>query len=333
MIVTLTLNPSLDRTVEVDSLDPGRGHPGRRAPASTRAARASTSPGPCWPTGCRRVAVRPVRRRRGRPARPPARGGGRRDRRRCRSPDATRSNITLAEPDGTITKFNEPGAGHAPRRARRRRRRACWPRAGVGRLGRRRAAASRPGLPRRRLRAICAGGARRGISVAVDTSGPALRGRAGRPADPGQAEPRRAGRGRPACRWRRSATWSRPPSDLRAWGAGTVLASLGADGAVLVDADGVVTGERPVVRPRSSVGAGDAMLAGFLAARRRSGAAALAEALAWGAAAVRLPGSRMPGARATSTAPRPLQPSDPTRTRTACRPDRPAAGDQPPATS
>ncbi|NUP77542.1 MAG: 1-phosphofructokinase, partial [Nonomuraea sp.] len=44
----------------------------------------------------------------------------------------------------------------------------------------------------------------------------------------------------------------------------------------------------------SSVGAGDAMLAGFLAAGGR-GVPALAEALAWGAAAVRLPGSRMPG--------------------------------------
>ena len=38
---------------------------------------------------------------------------------------------------------------------------------------------------------------------------------------------------------------------------------------------------------------GDAMLAGFLAAGGR-GPAALEEALAWGAAAVSLPGSRMP---------------------------------------
>ncbi|HEX8861858.1 MAG TPA: 1-phosphofructokinase, partial [Actinomycetes bacterium] len=45
----------------------------------------------------------------------------------------------------------------------------------------------------------------------------------------------------------------------------------------------------------SSVGAGDALLAGFLAAGGR-GAGALAEALAWGAAAVCLPGSRMPTA-------------------------------------
>jgi 1-phosphofructokinase len=42
------------------------------------------------------------------------------------------------------------------------------------------------------------------------------------------------------------------------------------------------------------VGAGDALLAGFLAAGAR-GASALAEGLAWGAAAVRIPDTRMPG--------------------------------------
>jgi 1-phosphofructokinase len=48
-----------------------------------------------------------------------------------------------------------------------------------------------------------------------------------------------------------------------------------------------------VAEPRSTVGAGDALLAGFLAAGGR-GPAALKEAVAWGAAAVSLPGSRMP---------------------------------------
>src|SRR5690606_6852750 len=82
--------------------------------------------------------------------------------------------------------------------------------------------------------------------------------------------------------------------ELRDRGARAVLVSLGAEGAVLVDDDGVLTGEAPVARPNSTVGAGDALLAGFLAGGAR-GPAALAEALAWGAAAVRLPASRMPG--------------------------------------
>src|SRR5690606_31376114 len=81
---------------------------------------------------------------------------------------------------------------------------------------------------------------------------------------------------------------------LTSWGAGAVLVSLGAEGAVLVDEDGIGFGSAPVERPRSSVGAGDALLAGFLAAGAK-GEPALAEALAWGAAAVSLPGSRMPG--------------------------------------
>jgi 1-phosphofructokinase len=80
---------------------------------------------------------------------------------------------------------------------------------------------------------------------------------------------------------------------LREQGAGAVLASLGPDGAVLVDAKGAVHGEAPVATPRSAVGAGDALLAGFLSAGGQ-GPTALAEALAWGAAATSLPGSRMP---------------------------------------
>ena len=73
-----------------------------------------------------------------------------------------------------------------------------------------------------------------------------------------------------------------------------MLASLGADGAVLVNGDGVRYGESPVDDGRSAVGAGDAMLAGYLAAGV-SGGDLLVEALSWGAAAVRFPGSRMPG--------------------------------------
>src|SRR5262249_16961463 len=66
------------------------------------------------------------------------------------------------------------------------------------------------------------------------------------------------------------------------------------EGAGLVEEDGVSIGNAAVDRPRSAVGAGDALLAGFLAAGAKGGTA-LAEALAWGAAAVSLPGSRMPG--------------------------------------
>jgi 1-phosphofructokinase len=77
---------------------------------------------------------------------------------------------------------------------------------------------------------------------------------------------------------------------LRDLGAGAVLASLGPDGAVLVEKDEVVHGEVHVADPRSTVGAGDALLAGFLAAGAR-GPEALRTALGWSAAAVRQPGT------------------------------------------
>lgn len=81
--------------------------------------------------------------------------------------------------------------------------------------------------------------------------------------------------------------------ELRERGARAVLASLGADGQLLVDATGTWFGHAEPVAVRSNVGAGDASLAGFLAAGG-SGPAALAAAVAHGTAAVQLPGSVMP---------------------------------------
>ncbi|MDO9408125.1 1-phosphofructokinase family hexose kinase [Patulibacter sp.] len=90
-------------------------------------------------------------------------------------------------------------------------------------------------------------------------------------------------------------------AELRRRGPRTVLASAGPDGAVLVDDGGSIHGEPPPIVPASSVGAGDAMLAGYLAATEAAvpgapsdPAAALTAALAWGAGAASLPGSRMP---------------------------------------
>jgi 1-phosphofructokinase len=60
-----------------------------------------------------------------------------------------------------------------------------------------------------------------------------------------------------------------------------------------VDEDGALHAETPPFVPRSTVGAGDALLAGFLAAGGEGGEA-LVEAVAWGAAAARLPGSAGP---------------------------------------
>jgi 1-phosphofructokinase len=81
---------------------------------------------------------------------------------------------------------------------------------------------------------------------------------------------------------------------LRARGVGSVLVSLGADGAVLIEDGSVATARAAAAVVRSTVAAGDATLAGFLAGGGQ-GPDALRTAVAYGTAAVSLPGSVMPG--------------------------------------
>jgi 1-phosphofructokinase len=80
---------------------------------------------------------------------------------------------------------------------------------------------------------------------------------------------------------------------LRAKGLDTVLVSLGRDGAVLVDGDGVLHGRTAAVIAVNTVGAGDAFLAGYLAADAHGllPADRLAWALRWGATAVQHQGT------------------------------------------
>lgn len=79
-------------------------------------------------------------------------------------------------------------------------------------------------------------------------------------------------------------------------GVGAVLATLGAAGAVLVDDNGGWFATPPPITPRSTVGAGDAALAGYL--RAEVGGAnppeRLQMAVAYGSAAAALPGSAQP---------------------------------------
>ena len=73
---------------------------------------------------------------------------------------------------------------------------------------------------------------------------------------------------------------------------------MGADGAVLVDQAGALHGTAPVSQVINTVGAGDALLAGYLQIRYADPAAredALANALRWGAVAVQHAGTTFPG--------------------------------------
>lgn len=81
---------------------------------------------------------------------------------------------------------------------------------------------------------------------------------------------------------------------LVARGTREVLVSLGAHGALLVDAARVWWAGGPPLVPASTVGAGDTTLAGFLAAVDDDAPARLASAVAWGRAAVLLPGTAVP---------------------------------------
>lgn len=79
-------------------------------------------------------------------------------------------------------------------------------------------------------------------------------------------------------------------------GAGAVLATLGGAGAVLVDAAGAWHATAPPIVPRSTVGAGDSALAGYLLADLAGAPAPerLRSAVAHGSAAAALPGTRLP---------------------------------------
>lgn len=82
--------------------------------------------------------------------------------------------------------------------------------------------------------------------------------------------------------------------EVRAAGVANVLVSLGPDGAMLVGEEGAFHAETPPFVVKSTVGAGDSLLSGYLAAGG-SGEKSLIAAVAWGAAAAKLPGTAGPG--------------------------------------
>lgn len=288
MIITLTPNPSLDRTVEVERLARGgviralggRVDPGGKGVNVSRVLAAHDRP---------TTAVLPL-------------GGGEGHRladllalqdvalHTVSIAGAVRANITVVEPDGTTTKINEPGPNLAPAEVRALLETAVslaassrWV-VGCGSLP--------PGTTDDLYARLVTALRGHPVQVAVDTSGPALR--LAVEAGPDLVKPNREELA--------EVTGTKvitlgdaisAAGKLRSLGAAAVLGSLGADGAILVDAHGTLHGEARMETPCSTVGAGDAMLAGYLSASgdRRT---ALASALAWGAAATALPGSRMP---------------------------------------
>ncbi|HLS40584.1 MAG TPA: 1-phosphofructokinase [Ornithinicoccus sp.] len=301
MILTVTLNPSLDRTIDVDRIRIGAVHrglrsrldPGGKGVNVTRALRAN---------GHRSLAVVPL-------------GGPEGDQLarllaaervdvvRVPVEHPTRSNVAVAEADGNVTKFNEPGAPLAPDELR----------TVLGHVVEHSAAGDwvvlcgslPPGVPVEQYAAMVTWLRERGRRVAVDTSGEALR--LAVQAGPDLVKPNRHELGEVVGRELGTvAEVLDAAHQVHAAGVDHVVVSLGADGALLVGGGGPdLAGTSTVTDAVSSVGAGDAFLAGYLAALTlpdhpaadpdQARERAFRTALAWGAAAVRLPGSRMPG--------------------------------------
>lgn len=288
MIITLTPNPSVDRTVEIEDLVRGevlratgaRVDPGGKGINVSRALAAhGLDTMAVLPVGgavgaqlvalLKGITVVPVR-----------------------IHGDVRANISVVEPDGTVTKLNEPGPVLSLDEALCLVERTCEV-ASVGAQFVVAAGSLPPGTDPGLLAGLGAALIALGIPYVVDSSGEPLR--RALEAGPDLIKPNRQelaeASGLPVGTVGDAVTAARCLIDR---GAKAVLASLGSDGALLVEADQSWYGEATVDSPVSSVGAGDATLAGFLSAGGH-GPAALREALAWGAAAVRLPGSRMPG--------------------------------------
>ncbi|MFF7229840.1 1-phosphofructokinase [Streptomyces sioyaensis] len=288
MILTVTPNPSLDRTYEIPALDRGavlratgdRIDPGGKGVNVSRAVAAA---------GHRTLAVLPL----GGPAGAALAGllgaegievAG------VQVAGQTRSNISVVEPDGTLTKINAAGPVLTSEESQALLRRVGERSAGVDWIA---CCGSLPrGLAPEWYAELVARTHRAGARIALDTSGPSLVAALRERPDvvKPNAEELAQAVGRPLATLGDAV---KAAEELRAWGARAVLASLGADGQLLVDEGGVHYGSAPVAAVRSNVGAGDASLAGFLTAGG-TGPAALAAAVAHGAAAVQLAGSLMP---------------------------------------
>jgi len=291
MIITVTLNPSLDRTLRVQSLRRG---------AVQRALRNDTDPGGKGVNVARAlsahgtpvVTVLPV-------------GGTTGDSLVARLVEAgvdhvavpgesrTRANVSIVEPDGTTTKINEPGVALSERELR------AVTDAVIARVHPGdwvvTAGSLAPGQDPEAYAAIGRAARAAGARWAVDTSGVALS--ASLTARPDLVKPNREELSEVLGVGLDTLADVVTACDGLVNGNGlTVLCSLGADGAVLVDRDHAWHGTGPRVQVENTVGAGDALLAGYLHGLTVDGspAAGLRAGIAWATAAVATPGTGVP---------------------------------------
>lgn len=291
MIVTVTLNPSIDRTFDVTDVELGEVNRALRTHLDAGGKGINVSRG-LVRNGVPTVAIFPIGgpdgpllvaelEAAGVPAHP------------VRVAGTIRSNVTLADVSGETTKINAPGprlteaeqvailsavSAHLDRST------TCVIAAG-----------SLPeGVPATYLTRIAELAAAHHVPFAVDTSGAPLAEavRAGglavvKPNDLELAE--LVGRELTTV-----GDVVEAAREILAAGNAAVLVSLGAHGALLVTDEGWWWAGGDAIVPVSTVGAGDSTLAGYLSADGQSPADRLRTAVAWGRAAVQLPGTEVP---------------------------------------
>ncbi len=197
---------------------------------------------------------------------------------------AVRTNFTLIEPDSTITKINEPGPELSMTEAEALVTGAVT--AAADSVWLVASGSLPPGVQPNFFAQLAAALPEAGCELVVDTSGSALRELVGTAC--AVVKPNLAELSDVASRQLHTVgDVVDAAADLQRRGWHCVLVSLGSRGCVLVD-DDVHYGTVTVSDVRNTVGAGDALLAGFVSAGGR-GLKALAEGLAWAAAAVRSP--------------------------------------------
>lgn len=219
---------------------------------------------------------------------------------------AVRTNLTITESDGTTTKINEPGAVIDEAAL------AALTTAILDRAESARwvvlSGSLPPGMPDSWYADVVARLQSFDCKVAVDTSDAPL---AALAAEFGRAAPdlikpnaeELAGLAGVAAEHLEAALAQGDPDPVVAAarqlidrGAHTVLATLGPAGAVLVDETGSWLATPPPIKPRSTVGAGDSSLAGYVRADVAGAQPPqrLQMAVAYGSGAAALPGSALP---------------------------------------
>ena len=300
MIVTLTPNPSLDRTVTlpgpllrgaVNRLDSVTVEPGGKGVNVARVLAAS---------GQQATALVPAA-----PGDPLLKA--------IESLGLARINPAVTEPDGTTTKLNESGAGLSEAEIAAIEGALCEELrlASDGRSWAVLSGSLPPGAPVDWYVRLVGLLRPLGVSIAVDTSDAPLAALAAGLPDcaPDLVKPngeelaQLAGRGATDLEDAAVAGDFGPVAEaaqvLVGLGIGTVLATLGPAGGVLVTGEGAWHATAPSVPVVSTVGAGDSSIAGYILADVRGGGQAecLRTAMAYGSAAANLPGTTLPTPR------------------------------------